>query len=369
LGSPAPPPLGAHEIAEMNRTRATAVLRPLGYRRMSGFDPGIDDLRAQVDEALRRWLADRGAQLAYSSPLIDEMVRLLEAGGKRLRPSFCYWGYRAAGGRHGEAIVRAAASLELLHTFAIVHDDIMDASDERRGEPSVHAHLGLNAALLVGDLALVLADAMFMSSAFDAAVLAGAFDEYSRMRQEVIVGQWLDLQAAADPHTTEERARLVARLKSGRYSIVEPLAIGARLMSAPADLCDGLTSFAEPLGEAFQLRDDLLGLFGERSDVGKPVDSDIREGKRNLLYAKTRAALSGEDEEFFIGRWGADDIDDHEIERLRGLVEATGARAATEALLEDLASEALDALALVPITGEVRRALGELARLATTRRL
>ena len=178
---------------------------------MSGFDPGIDDLRDQVDDALRQWLSDRGARLAHSAPLIDEMTRLLEAGGKRLRPSFCYWGYRAAGGRHGEPIVRAAASLELLHTFAIVHDDIMDASDERRGEPTVHAHLGLNAALLVGDLALVLADAMFMSSAFDAAVLTGAFDEYSRMRQEVIVGQWMDLEAAGDPHTTEGRARLVAR--------------------------------------------------------------------------------------------------------------------------------------------------------------
>jgi geranylgeranyl diphosphate synthase, type I len=336
---------------------------------MSGFDPGIDDLRAQVDDALRRWLAARGARLAHSAPLISEMTRLLEAGGKRLRPSFCYWGYRAAGGKHGEAIVRAAASLELLHTFAIVHDDIMDASDERRGEPTVHAHLGLNAALLVGDLALVLADAMFMSSEFDAAVLTGAFDEYSRMRQEVIVGQWMDLEAAGDPHTSEGRARLVARLKSGRYSIVEPLAIGARLMCAPGDLREGLTSFGEPLGEAFQLRDDLLSLFGERSDVGKPVDSDIREGKRNLLYAKTRAALSGADEDFFIKRWGADDLDDHDIDRLRGLVEATGARAATEELLESLASEALEALELVPVTAEVRRALGELARLATTRRL
>src|SRR5918992_5008790 len=336
---------------------------------MTTFHPTFEELRSRIDDVLIGFLDDRARAVTEAGELIVELKGLLVAGGKRLRPCFCYWGYRAGGGRDCEEIVRAAASLELLHTFAIVHDDIMDDSDERRGEPTVHAHLGLNAALLVGDLALVLADAMFMSSEFDAAILARAFDEYSLMRQEVIVGQWLDLQAAADPHTTEERARLVARLKSGRYSIVEPLAIGARLRCAPADLCDGLTSFAEPLGEAFQLRDDLLGLFGERSDVGKPVDSDIREGKRNLLYAKTRAALSGEEEDFFIGRWGADDIDDHDIERLRGLVEVTGARAATEALLEELASEALAALELVPLTGEVRRALGELARLATTRRL
>jgi geranylgeranyl diphosphate synthase, type I len=336
---------------------------------MDGFTPAIDDLRSQVDDALRIWLAERKAQLAYSGPLIDEMSRLLAAGGKRLRPSFCYWGYRSAGGRHHDAIVRAAASLELLHTFAIVHDDIMDASDERRGEPTVHASLGLNAALLVGDLALVLADDMFLGSDFDPLALAAAFDEYSRMRQEVIVGQWLDIEATGDPYTTEERARLVARLKSGRYSVVEPLAIGARLKGGSRALTETLMAFGEPLGEAFQLRDDLLGLFGERSDVGKPVDSDIREGKRNLLYAKTRAALSGRDETFFIRRWGGEDLSEEDIERLRGLVESTGARSATEELLDSLAAEALEALALAPVSEEVRSALGALARLATIRRL
>jgi geranylgeranyl diphosphate synthase, type I len=336
---------------------------------MVGFEPGIDELRARIDAALQRWLADRRTRLAHSAPLIDEMSRLLVAGGKRLRPSFCYWGYRAAGGEHNDAVIQAAASLELLHTFAIVHDDIMDASDERRGEPTVHAHLGLNAALLVGDLALVLADDMFMTSEFDAGVLASAFDRYSRMRQEVIVGQWLDLEAAEDPHTTEERARLVARLKSGRYSVVEPLAIGARLRSGSAQLCDALMRFGEPLGEAFQLSDDLLGLFGERANIGKPVDSDIREGKRNLLYAKTRAALSDPDKSFFIGRWGGEDLAPDEIERLRSLVESTGARRATEELLGALVAEALRALESAPAAADVRSALRELAKVATTRRL
>ena len=125
------------------------------------------------------------------------------------------------------------------------------------------------------------------------------FGAYSRMRQEVIVGQWLDLDAAEDDVTTERRARLVARLKSGRYSVEEPLAIGACLAGGTRELLAALGRFGAPLGEAFQLRDDLLGTFGERASVGKPVDSDIREGKRTVLFAKTMAALAGEEKRFF----------------------------------------------------------------------
>jgi geranylgeranyl diphosphate synthase, type I len=337
---------------------------------MEDFRPGIEELRAAVDEELGRWLEERRRNLAHSGPLLDQMSRLLRAGGKRLRPSFCYWGYRATGGEHGPGILQAAASLELLHTFAIVHDDIMDASDERRGEPTVHALLGINAALLVGDLALVLADDMFLGAAFAPERMTSAFKAYSRMRQEVIVGQWLDLEAASEPSTTEARARLVAKLKSGRYSIEEPLAIGAELAGADPEQLQRLAGFGEPLGEAFQLRDDLLGLFGERSFLGKPVDSDVREGKRNVLYAKTAAALAGEDRTFFVERWGGGaELDEEQIARLRGLVEASGARAATEKLLARLVAEALAALGRVHMDPEARLALAELTRVATTRRL
>jgi len=330
--------------------------------------PAPDDLRAELDGKLCGWLAEKKSELSYSGILIEEMSRLLCAGGKRLRPSFCYWGFRCAGGRHDHGIIQAAASLELLHTFAIVHDDIMDASDERRGEPSVHALRGVNVALLVGDLALVLADDMFMGSGFTPARLAVAFRAYSRMRQEVIVGQWLDLEASSDPFTTEERARLVARLKSGRYSIEEPLAIGASLGGAGGTVIEGLARFGAPLGEAFQLRDDLLGLFGERASVGKPVDSDIREGKRTVLYAKTVARLEGSERDFFVGRWGAgDDLAPGEIETLTGLVESSGARAATESLLEELRAEALGVLEALEMDTCVRVALEDLADLSTTR--
>ncbi|MDQ4126162.1 MAG: polyprenyl synthetase family protein, partial [Actinomycetota bacterium] len=312
------------------------------------FSPTIEELRNAVDRTIEAVLRRSAEDLPEARFLIDEMWRLTAAGGKRLRPAFCYWGYRAAGGEHGDAILRAASSLELLHTFAIVHDDIMDAADERRGEEAVHARHGVGVGILVGDLALVLADDAFMGAGFHAEATARAFAAYSRMRQEVIAGQYLDLAYASRSDISVAEARRVAVLKSGRYSIEEPLVIGAALAGASEAYLVHLAAFGGPLGEAFQLRDDLLGTFGDRSDVGKPVDSDVIEGKRNILYAFAAASTSGEDNAFLRSRWGGEALTADEIGRLRDLVETSGARAATEALLDEqvaVARRRLDGLA------------------------
>ena len=335
---------------------------------MAPLSPTIDELRVEVDRTVAAELERSAEALPEARFLVDEMWRLTAAGGKRLRPAFCYWGFRAAGGVHGPEIVRAASSLELLHTFAIVHDDIMDAADERRGEEAVHARHGVGVGILVGDLALVLADDVFMGAGFPPASTARAFAAYSRMRQEVIAGQYLDLAYAARTDITVAEARRVAVLKSGRYSIEEPLAIGAALAGAPDDFLGRLAAFGGPLGEAFQLRDDLLGTFGERSSVGKPVDSDIIEGKRNVLYAFAAASLEGAGGDFLRLRWGGDGLTGEEIERLRDLVESSGARAATERLLDEQVDEALARLGDLPLGAEERAALEELVFLATARR-
>jgi geranylgeranyl diphosphate synthase type I len=333
------------------------------------FTPSIEDLRDLVDAELHRFLAAARDELVEAGPLLDEIERLISAGGKRLRPSFCYWGFRATGRPHSDEIVRAAAALELLHTFAIVHDDIMDASDERRGEPTTHAKYGVSVALLVGDLALVLADAALMGSGFDADRLIDGFADYSRMRQEVIAGQYLDLQAASNADISEASARRIAVLKSGRYSIEEPLRIGAALGDGTETLRRALDSFGAPLGEAFQLRDDLLGTFGDREDLGKPVDSDIREGKRHVLFAKAMSLLGAEDREFFAARWGGGRaLTDADVHAVRDLIESSGARKATEDLLGSLASDAREGLARLDVPSEVTAALGELADRAIDRR-
>lgn len=335
---------------------------------MDGATPTLEGLTAAVDAELGEYLAGRRAALPEGDLLIDEVQRLLAAGGKRLRPSFCYWGYRSAGGPHCQEIIRAATSLELLHTFAIVHDDIMDRSDERRGEPTVHIKHGNEVALLVGDLSLVLADDAFFRSGFRPEILQRAFSAYSRMRQEVIAGQFLDMRSSS-AEVDASLARRIAVLKSGRYSIREPLVIGATLGRAEQGLIDQIAAFGEPLGEAFQLRDDLLGLFGDRSSLGKSIDSDIREGKKHLLFAFTVEGLPDDRRELFLRRWGAGgSLSGAEVEQLRGMVEKSGARARAEEHLGILRRGAARLLEGLEVPEEAKQALAKLSARATHRR-
>jgi len=310
---------------------------------MTRFAPRFEELRQRVDDILLGFLAARRAELPESQVLFDEIERMVRAGGKRIRPLFAYWGYRATGQPHDDKVVVPAAALELLHTFALIHDDVMDGTAERRGQPTVHAAHDVATAILAGDLALVLADDLFMSGQFEPELLKAAFDVYSRMRREVIAGQYLDLSTSTGP-ADEARARRIAVLKSGRYSVMEPLLVGAALARASGDLAEVLARFGEALGEAFQLKDDVLGIFGDPALTGKPVDSDIREGKRNLLFVKTAAALAGDEYSFFTDRWGASDLTDEEVARVRELVERSGARAAVERLVTELRVGAEDAL-------------------------
>ena len=335
---------------------------------MSTYEPSPEQLRALIETRLEEVLTERARELSEASPLIDEIRRIISAGGKRLRPSFCYWGYRAAAGSPGTEVLDAAAALELLHTFAIVHDDIMDRADDRRGVATVNAAQGDDVALLVGDLALVLADDLFVHSGFAPEVVARGFGCYSRMRQEVIAGQYLDLEASRLPEIGEEQARRIAVLKSGRYSVEEPLAIGATLGGASDGLLGRLSAFAGPLGEAFQLRDDLLGTFGSSTETGKSVDSDIRQGKRNILFAATLTRISGGDRDFFVARWGAgDDLSSAEVDRLRALIVDSGARSAIEILLDTLAGKVDEGLTALDVDPAPQAALRDLAQLAIER--
>jgi geranylgeranyl diphosphate synthase type I len=260
------------------------------------------DLRDRVDAALAVFLASVDAELRATdpatAPLIAEIQRLLAAGGKRLRPAFCYWGFRAAGGRDGEPIVRASAALELLHTMALVHDDLMDEAATRRGVASVHAALetslpgpdlasrrraAASATIIVGDLAAVLADRMFLEAGFDPEVTIDALRRYHRMRTAMAAGQFLDVAGAAAGD--EATARRAAALKGGVYTVEGPLAVGAALAGASATQREALARFGVPLGEAFQLRDDLIDDEGAHGATPASV---------NALVDQARAALDPE---------------------------------------------------------------------------
>jgi geranylgeranyl diphosphate synthase, type I len=322
-----------------------------------GTEVVLEQLKSAIDERIDSFLRARRDELPETAGLIDEIERVITAGGKRLRPAFCYWGYRSTGAAHGEEILALACAFELLHTFAVVHDDIMDSATERRGQPTTVAQLGTARALLVGDLALVLSDAAFWASGFPVERLGTAFSEFTTMREQVIAGQHMDLESH-DIEVSEQRAREIAVLKSGSYSIEHPLLIGALVGGGDEHQRAALRRFGRPLGEAFQLRDDLLGVFGDPETMGKAADSDIREGKRNVLFAKTMALLPPEERSLFEAKWGAGaELDTEDIEGLRKLIDSSGARAATEDLLQELAERARLALGEAVLSTDARFAL------------
>lgn len=233
--------------------------------------PALEIVRARVDPVVERFLDDRRAELAEMDPaattLVDELRRLIAAGGKRIRPAMCFWAHRAAGGPDGATIDRTCAALELLHTFALIHDDVMDRADERRGVATTHARFALRAptgadpaaygagvAIVVGDLAAVFAEQLLRSSGAPLGPLAEAFERFDRMRSEMAAGQLLDL--AGGP--TGASPPRVAALKTGSYTTEGPVLVGAALAEAGPAVEGPLRVYARLVGEAFQLRDDLL---------------------------------------------------------------------------------------------------------------
>jgi geranylgeranyl diphosphate synthase type I len=278
-----------------------------------------DELRTRVERGLRAFLDVRRAAIEREDPSatepLDEIRRLLDAGGKRIRPAFCYWGFRAAGGADDGSpeapIVRAAGALELLHTMALVHDDLVDGAKERRGVPTTARwfadraeelgapgdpeEFGRATAILVGDLAVVLADRLLMGSGFPAPALADALDISHAVRERMAAGEWLDVAGAAarDP----EVARRAAALKGGSYTVEGPLLIGAALAGGADEIRAALSRYGAPLGLAFQLRDDLedgdAAPGVDRSTVRALVDEAKAALDPALMPADAIAALHG----------------------------------------------------------------------------
>ncbi len=250
----------------------------------------LEAVRGRVEIVLQAFLAGQREELAAAAPeagvLVDELERLVGAGGKRLRPAFCYWGHLAAGGEDGEPILRASAALELFHTFALIHDDVMDGSEVRRGVASTPARLGGSVAILAGDLAAVLADRLLHDSGFPSERLLVALRRFDRMRVEMAAGQLLDIAGAG------EQGR-VAALKTGSYSVEGPLHIGAALAGGSLEVMACLSRFGAPLGEAFQVRDDVLDgeHSAEPSRVDRLVDDALAALDPPLLAGNAYLAL------------------------------------------------------------------------------
>jgi geranylgeranyl diphosphate synthase, type I len=346
------------------------------------------NLRGRVQAVVEATLEDKAAALAAISPDLAPMVEAISAllaGGKRLRPAFAYWGWRGAGGnpQFDDAAVRASASLEFLQACALSHDDVMDASDTRRGQPAAHRRFaslhrssawvgspeafGVGAAILLGDLCLSWAGEVLLTSAFPEPALRRARDVYDEMRTELMAGQYLDLLEQARGGGSVERALRVIRYKSAKYTIERPLHLGAALAGGDPVVVDAYSAYGLPLGEAFQLRDDILGVFGDPAETGKPAGDDLREGKRTVLVAVAVERSTPSEAEALRRHLGDPGLDAEGISALRDIIETTGAREFTEALIGDLLERALVALHAAPIDPTAVEALDALARAATIR--
>lgn len=351
------------------------------------------DLRTRVQTRLDTELDRWESELAVIGPDVVDLVgpvRTLLQGGKRLRAGFAYWGWRAAGREDHEGAIALATAMEFFQAAALVHDDVMDDSETRRGRPAMHRALsrthdgrgwhgdpdrfGTAGAILAGNLCLGWCDDLFSDSGLPVESLDAARPVFERMRSQLMAGQFLDIVTSMRPWDRLadaeriERSRHVIRYKSAKYSIEHPLLLGATAGGASAEDLDALSRYGLALGEAFQLRDDVLGVFGDPEVTGKPAGDDLREGKRTVLIAR---ALAGADDVMTtqVDQWlGAPDLGTEDVARLRRIIIDTGALDGVEADIEHGVAVARSALA--EATGVAEPARSVLADLidATTAR-
>jgi geranylgeranyl diphosphate synthase type I len=350
------------------------------------IDHQLRSLREDFGGVVAGFMRDQVETLTAISgdllPLLDTLDDLLD-GGKKLRPTFAYWGWRSAGGEHGGPIMRAAAALEFLQACALIHDDVMDGSDTRRGKPAAHRRLasmhrsqgylgspedfGVGSAILLGDLCLSWSDELLMASGLPEHALRAAKPVFDEMRTELMAGQYLDLLEQVRGEYDLDSALLVARFKSAKYTVERPLQIGAAAASADAQHLHRLSSFGIPLGEAFQLRDDLLGVFGDPQETGKPAGDDLRDGKRTALVALAWHRADAIQQDLLRRHLGDPAITPAMVDELRAVIAETGARAAVEAMIDERFDRCGEAVAAMDLDPTTRAAFERLTVLATRR--
>jgi len=343
----------------------------------------LSHIARRVDARLQLLLdTERTRWSAFDPDLaqpIDEIARLVLAGGKRLRPAFCHWGFVGAGGNpDDQRVIDAGAAFELMHAFALFHDDVMDGSATRRGEPTTHVvmsqlhennswvgesrRFGEGAAILVGDLAFVYADQLLLGAP------QPVWSIWNELRVELNFGQYLDMLGSANSERRLVKAERICRYKSGKYTIERPLHLGA-VLAAPEkaeQLLPALSAYGLPLGDAFQMRDDVMGAFGETSVTGKPVGDDLREGKPTPLMAMATARADAA-QLGVLQLVGNTVLNDAQVADVQAVIRETGALDQLEQLITSLTDEAIGAIGKAPLSQEARNELVELAAFVSWR--
>jgi geranylgeranyl diphosphate synthase type I len=334
-------------------------------------------LRIMLEEESQRW-SEFDADLAQP---LEELSRLVLSGGKHLRSAFCFWGFVGAGGDPlDNRVIDAGAAIELMHAFALFHDDVMDGSATRRGAPTTHTmyarhhelqhwageprRFGEGVAILVGDLAFVYADQLLVDAP------SRVWKIWNELRIELNIGQYLDMLGTAQKERQRAKAERICRYKSGKYTIERPLHLGAVLANPEqsSEMLAALSAYGLPLGDAFQMRDDVLGVFGETAITGKPVGDDLREGKPTPLLA-IATARANEQQLHVLQLVGTLQLDNAQIADVQQVMIETGALTELEAHIRALTEQALAAMRVAPITQDARDALVDLANFVSWREI
>jgi geranylgeranyl diphosphate synthase type I len=352
----------------------------------------VSSLRERVQHELDVVLAHQRSLLAEVDPAclpLVEAVADLAAGGKRLRAAFCYWGWRAAGADDDDLVVRVGAALELFQAAALLHDDLIDGSDTRRGRPSAHRRFaalhreqgwegdpegfGAAGAVLAGDLCLAWSTELLAqaSACLPESRRAAGRAVFERMSTQLMGGQFLDVVVQARPadgaEEQLEQARQVIRWKTVHYTVEHPLHLGIRLAGGPDALTETASRYAAAVGEAFQLRDDVLGVFGDPRVTGKPSGDDLREGKRTVLLALAQREADPVQRELLARSVGDPSLDAGGVQALREVITGTGALDEVERRIDRLAQQAREVLRDADLPPAAARALDELVTTATRR--
>lgn len=343
----------------------------------------VGQIAGRVDSRLRNILEAETQRWSEFEPDLaqpfHELSRLVLLGGKHLRSAFCFVGFVGAGGDPGDSrVIDAGAAIELMHAFALFHDDVMDGSATRRGAPTTHTkstqqheanhwagesrRFGEGVAILVGDLAFVYADQLLIGAP------PQVWKIWNELRIELNIGQYLDLIGTAQRERQRAKAERISRYKSGKYTIERPLHLGALLANPEqsAEILASLSDYGLPLGDAFQIRDDVLGAFGETANTGKPVGDDLREGKPTPLMS-IAIARANDRQLKVLHLVGTTQLADSQVADVQRVIIETGALAEMEEHIRKLTETALAAARVAPITQDARDSLAELANFVSWR--
>ncbi len=317
-----------------------------------------------VDRKLAEYFAKRIKQAKELDALAVQSAKnirdLTLAGGKRLRAAFMYWGYKAAGGRDNDKIIEASMSIELTHIFLLIHDDIIDRDSFRHGVPAMHKvyekmakrfylkkdpkHFGNSMAMIVGDMAAAAGNEIIFNSRFSPEKILEALAKLQDIVSVTVTGEMMDVVLEARGRASEEEIRKVHENKTAKYTIEGPLHLGALLAGAKGKILDDLSAYAVPVGIAFQVQDDILGVFGSEEKLGKPVCSDLREGKQTLLIVKALEKGNIGDRKLINRLLGNKNVTDEEIEKFREVLKKTGSLAYSQDLAKSLVEKGKKAL-------------------------